>query len=219
MKNNILYIEARKIFGKDIDLSVLNNLPKQGKTISLAATVQYIGLIPKIKAYLEKQGKKVILKQGSKYQAHVLGCQSQAFDKKADILLLITDGKFHGINNAIQLDKEIYIYNTKTLDKISEQDLDKIKQKTKAKINKFLSFKNIGLLVSTKHGQKHQNIEKITEKIKNKNKKPYVFESDTIDLNELENFPQIKIWINTACYGLALDNQNIINLQDIAGFL
>ncbi len=93
-----LFIETKRKF-KDsgINLKLLNTL--KGKTIALAATIQYIDLIPKIKSYLESKGKKVITKQGAYYEGHVLGCNSSALDKSADILLLITDGKFHAINN------------------------------------------------------------------------------------------------------------------------
>ena len=128
-----LFIEARRKFNKNVDLSLLDKLP--GKTISLAATIQYLDLIPKIKKYLESKGKKVIIKQGAHYPGHILGCQPQAFDKTCDSLLLLADGKFHGINNSVSLNKELYIYSTKKIEKITKQDIDKANQKTKAKQN------------------------------------------------------------------------------------
>ena len=151
-----LFIEARKKFNKDIDLSILDSIP--GKTISLAATIQYLDLIPQVEKYLEKQGKKVIIKQGAYYLGHVIGCNSNAFDKTSDTLLLLADGKFHALNNAIQLNKELYVYNTSKLEKITKQDLTKQKQKTKAKQAKFLSSNNIGLIISTKSGSVSKDI-------------------------------------------------------------
>ena len=214
----IMHIEARRKFdlGK-INFFLLDKLP--GKTISLAATVQYFDLIPQIKKYLEKKGKKVIIKKGAYYKAHVLGCNSSAFDKNADILLLLTDGKFHALNNAIQLNKEIYIFNTKTLEKITKKEIDKIKQRTKGKIKKFLNEEKIGILVSTKFGQYYKSAQQLKKKIKKLGKEVYVFEADTINIAELENFPDIKIWINTACPGIALDDNKIVNLCNILEFL
>ncbi|MAH49413.1 hypothetical protein CMI37_26560 [Candidatus Pacearchaeota archaeon] len=212
-----LFIEARRKFPKNIDLSPLDKL--KGKKISLAATIQYLDLVPLVKKYLEKKSKKVIIKPGAAYKAHVLGCNSNAFDKKADTLLLLADGKFHAINNALQLDKELHIYNTKNIEKITKQEINKIKQKTKAKQAKFLSYNIIGLLTSTKPGQHHKGIYNIKKKIQKLNKKAYIFQSNDINIAELENFPQIKIWVNTACPGLALDSSKIINLQDVAEFL
>ena len=220
MKSKTLFIEMRrKLTESDIDLSALNKLP--GKTISLSAIIQYLDLIPIVKKYLEKQGKKVIIKQGAKYPSHVLGCNSSAFDKSADTLLLLADGKFHAINNAIQLQSPIYIYNTKNIEQISKQDIETENKKTQAKISKFLSYNIIGLIQSAKPGQLHPDIAKLKQKIQNKfpEKQIYIFESDNISIQELENFPQIKIWINTACPGLALDSEKIVNLKDIEQFI
>ena len=212
----VLFIETRRKF-KDIDLSILDKLP--GKTISLAATIQYIGLIPKVKEYLESKGKKIILKKGAYYEGHILGCNSSALDKSADTRLIITDGKFHAMNNAIALQKEIYIFTTKTLEKIEQKEIEAHNKKTQTKKKKFLIAKNIGLLVSTKHGQRQKSIQKIVNKIEKQNKQVYLFEANNIDINELENFPQIQIWINTACSGLAQDHKDIINLSDISNLI
>jgi diphthamide biosynthesis enzyme Dph1/Dph2-like protein len=50
-------------------------------------------------------------------------------------------------------------------------------------------------------------------------KKVYVFEADNINVAEFENFPQIQIWVNTACFGIARDDMRVINLADILEFL
>ena len=85
-----LFIETRRKFkDSEIKYNLLDNLP--GKTISLAATVQYIELIPKVKSYLESKNKKVLLRKGAFHDGHVLGCNSTALDNSADTLLLITD--------------------------------------------------------------------------------------------------------------------------------
>ena len=213
-----LYIEARKKFkDSEIKYNLLDSI--KGKTIALAATIQYIDLVPKVKSYLESKGKKVITKQGAFHKAHILGCNSTALDKSADTILIITDGTFHAINNAIQLQREIYIFTTNTLDKIEQKEIDAHNKKTLTKQKKFLLANNIGLIVSTKHGQHHKSIQIIKEKIEKKNKKVYVFESNNIDTNEFENFPQIQIWVNTACFGLARDDMRIINLTDISKFI
>ena len=213
-----LYIEAKRKFkDSDINLKLLDKIP--GKTISLAATIQYIDLVPKVKSYLESKGKKVITKQGAFHKAHILGCNSTALDKSADTILIITDGTFHAMNNAIQLQREIYIFTTNTLDKIEQKEIDAHNKKTLTKQKKFLLSNNIGLIVSTKHGQHHKSIQIIKEKIEKKNKKVYVVESNNIDTNEFENFPQIQMWANTACFGLARDDMRIINLTDISKFI
>ena len=211
-------MEARRKFeDSDINLKLLDGL--KGKTVSLAATVQYIGLIPKVKSYLESKGKKVGVKKGAYYDGHVLGCNSSAFDKSADVLLLITDGKFHAMNNAVQLQREVYVFTTRSLEKVGQWEIETHNKKTQVKKVKFLEANNIGLIVSIKHGQHYKSIHAIKERIKKLNKKVYVFEADNINTSEFENFPQVKIWVNTACCGLARDDSRIINLVDVLEFL
>lgn len=213
-----VYVEARKKFNdSEINYSVLNTV--EGKTVSVAATIQYIEVLPKVKKYLEGIGKEVLTSEGVKYPGHVLGCNAAGFNSSADALVLITDGKFHGINNAIQLDKEIYVFDTRSLDKISWAEIDSYKLKNQAKKKIFLSEKDIGLLLSSKPGQRNKAVSQIKKKIEKLGKKVYVFEADNINVNEFENFPQIKIWVNTACYGMARDDKRIINLADILEFL
>ena len=213
-----IFIETKRKFkDSEINLSLLGSL--KGKTISLAATIQYVDLIPKVKSYLESKNKKVIIRQGARHEAHVLGCNSTALDKTADTILIITDGKFHAINNAIQIQKPIHIFSGQTLNKITQQEIDTHNKKTLAKQKKFLLTDTVGIILSTKHGQHKKQVSKIKKKIEALNKKVYIFEANNINTSEFENFPQIQLWINTACFGLARDDPRIVNLQDIIQFL
>jgi diphthamide biosynthesis enzyme Dph1/Dph2-like protein len=216
--SDILFIEARKKFNLDeVDFSKLDSLP-DGE-ISLAATVQYLGLIKPVKEYLESVGKKVSIRKGAYYEGHVLGCNPSAFDKSKELLLLLCDGQFHALNNSIILDKPIYVFNTRTLEKVDDKDLENYRKRKKSKQMKFLQEDKIGLIVSTKVGQKCLNCSGIKNKIEKLGKKVYLFESDDINVGELENFNDIKIWVNTACFGLALDDHRIINFNDVLEFL
>lgn len=211
----ILHLETRKKF-KEVNLSKLDSLP--GKTISLAATIQYFPILYTVKAYLEKQGKKVILKKGPAYEGHIIGCNPIALDKKADTLLIVTDGKFHALNNAVQLNKEIYVFSGQSLDKVSLEDIKKVQGKRQAALKKFLSADRVGILVTLKPGQNFKPVEEIKKKLAKKGKKAYIFEADNINIAEFDNFP-LPIYINTACYGLGLDDSRIVNLQDILEFI
>jgi diphthamide biosynthesis enzyme Dph1/Dph2-like protein len=207
-----LFIEMRKKTKERITFSELDKI--KGKTISLASTIQYLDFIPLITKHLEKIGKKVLLKEGASYKGHVIGCNSTAFDRTADSLLLLADGKFHGMTNALLLKKEINIFNLKKLERISPEEIEREEKKIMAKQTKFLSAKRVGVILSTKPGQHLKNIEDFAKKLKEK--EVYLFESDNIDLRELDNFPDIHSWINTACYGLGLDDSRIINTREIS---
>lgn len=209
-----LFIEARKKFDFDsIKFNLLDDI--SGQKIALAATVQYLDLVDKVKEYLESRGKEVLIKKGAYYDAHVLGCNSNAFELGADSFLMLVDGTFHAMNNAIQIKKEIYVFNEDNLSKISIKDIEEHDKKTLTKKKKFLIGETVGLLVSTKEGQNQKNIYSIKEKIEKLGKTVYVFEGDNFDLNEFENFPEISIWVNTACFGIARDDMRIVNLSDV----
>jgi diphthamide biosynthesis enzyme Dph1/Dph2-like protein len=215
-----LFIEFRKKFDNEIDFSQLDNIisEKKPKSISLAATIQYLNLIPNVKQHLTKKNIKVIIKKGSIYNGQVLGCNSQAFDKKADLLFLLCDGKFHAFNNAIQLEREIYVFNTYNIEKVSLEEISREKTKIQGKISKFISSEKVGLLISNKSGQNFKSLRNLIKKLEKKNKIVYLFESDNINPQELENF-NLSIYINTACYGLSLDSSKIVNLRELLRFL
>ncbi len=206
-------MEFRKKHNSKQDFSALDSL--EGKSISIAGTVQYLDILPELKKYLENLGKKVLMKKGAFYDGHIIGCNPAALDLKADTLLILADGKFHAINNALRINREVYVFNLTNLEKITRQDLDKELGKIKGKKVKFLSVNRLGLIVSTKYGQNFRGIKSLTDRLYSAKKEVFVFETDNIPIGDLENFPDIPLWINTACYGLALDDPRIVNLQDI----
>lgn len=215
----VLHIEARKKINLDkVNWKALDSLGLKG-SVSLAASVQYLDFLPEVKSYLEEKGFSVLVGRGAYHEGQVLGCNPAGFDSSADNLILLCDGKFHAMNNAIRLDKEVFVFNGAKVDKVTREELDTVKVKIKGKQTKFLSSDKIGLLVSTKFGQESKAWKKVAEKMESKGKEVYVFVSDNVDLNEFENFNYVDFWVNTACYGMGLDDNRIVNLQDILEFL
>jgi diphthamide biosynthesis enzyme Dph1/Dph2-like protein len=216
--SDVLYIEARRKFDLyKMDFSILDSLPEGD--VSLAASVQYLDLLDEVKEYLEKMGRLVKVKKGAYYVGHVLGCNSSAFDSEADVLLLLCDGKFHAMNSAILLDSEIFVFNGYNLEKVYREEIDKYFMRLEAKKKKFLISERVGLLVSTKFGQNLKNVEAVRKKIEEMGKRVYVFESDNIMIGEFENYSDIGIFVNTACFGLARDDKKIVNLQDVLEYM
>ncbi len=216
--NDVLFVEFRRKFDvSELNLKRLLDLPDG--SISLAATVQYLDLIKIVKKYLEENGKNVIVKDGAYYDGHVLGCQPQAFDLDSDVLLLLCDGKFHAMNNAIILNKGMFVFNGNELLEVKDSEVNEYYERLKKRQTKFLVNKKIGLLVSIKYGQKSLNYLNVKKKLENNGKSVYVFEADDINISEFENFNDIKIFVNTACFGLGMDDNRIINLADVVQFL
>ena len=76
----------------------------------------------------------------------------------------------------------------------------KIIKNKKIKYTKFLNANNIGIMVTIKPGQySYRKALEIREKLEKKGKTCFIFVFDTLDANEMANFPFIESWINTAC--------------------
>ena len=218
----LMFIEARY---KNL-ISIEKHVLKLPKSIGLVTTVQFIGQVKKVKSQLEKEGKKVFLGKGkhTRYKGQILGCDVRAavsVEKKVDAFLYIGSGLFHPVAISLKTKKHVFTFNplTKKFGKVDIKKADRINKRKKGALIKFLSSKEIGVIVTTKPGQ--EQLKKAFElKNKFKHKNFYFLIFDTIDFGQLENFPFIECFVNTACPRIALDdsikiNKAIINLEDI----
>lgn len=214
-----LFIPAK--YNKIITISekYIEKLPKK---IALASSVQFVDSLISIKKLLEKNNKKVILIKGkhSSFKGQILGCDVPEV-KNIDAFLYIGDGLFHPIGIQLKNDVDVFCYNplNKQFFKLNKEETEIIKKRKKGNLIRFYHSENIGILISTKPGQ--YNFVR-AKRLENKfpDKKFYYFIFDTLDFNELENFPFIECYVNTACPRLGLDDLNkinkpIVNLEDI----
>lgn len=218
----LMFVEARCKKPVFIGKHVLK-LPEK---IGLVTTVQFIGQVKEVKSQLEKDGKKVFFGKGkhTKYKGQILGCDVQAavsVEKKVDAFLYIGSGLFHPIAILLKTKKDVFTFNplTEKFSKVDMKEAEKINKRKKGSLLKFLSSKEIGVIVTTKPGQ--EQLKKAFD-LKNrfKDKNFYFLVFNTIDFNQLENFPFIECFVNTACPRIALDDsikltKSIINLEDI----
>ena len=218
----LMFVEAR--YKKKVTMS--KHISKLPSKIGLITTVQFIGQIKEVKSELEKCEKKVFLGKGNHtiYSGQVLGCDVDAavsIEKKVDAFLYIGSGLFHPIAISLKTKKQVFTFNplTEKFSKIDRKEAEKINKRKKGALIKFLSSKEVGVVVTTKPGQK-QLKEAFELKNKFKDKNFYFLIFDTIDFNQLENFPFVECFVNTACPRIALDDsinisKSIINLKDI----
>ena len=144
----------------------------------------------------------------------VLGCSKPKIPKQTQVILLISDGKFHAISLALETNLPVYIYNNQTLEKISQKQIDSMRKSQKSAYVNYLNANSVGILISTKPGQ--QNLNKALNLSKQlKNKEVYLFICNNIDIKEFENFPQIQSWVNTACPRIDMASSKIVNSRDI----
>ncbi|MDD5086138.1 MAG: diphthamide synthesis protein [Candidatus Nanoarchaeia archaeon] len=218
----LMFVEAR--YNKPIFIEkTASKLPEK---IGLVATIQFIEHLKNIKKELEKHKKTVFVGKGSHtaYPGQVLGCDvlaASSVKERVDAFLYIGTGDFHPIAISLDTKKDVFVFNpiTKNLKKIDFKEAEKINKKKKGALIRFFSSNEIGVILTTKPGQK--NLEKAFELKKSfKEKNFYFILFDTIDFTQLENFPFIECFINTACPRIAMDDsikleRSIINIGDL----
>ncbi|MEK6906692.1 MAG: diphthamide synthesis protein [Nanoarchaeota archaeon] len=202
MKTIFIPARTRYLLNKSKISEISRKLPNN---IAITYSIQYKEMANEIKDILSKSHNIIKIQQ-------VLGCSNPEFPKNTQAVLLIGSGRFHAISLALETSLPIYIYTNGGLESISSSEIDSFRKKKKGSYLKYLSSKNIGILVSTKPGQ--QKLEKALEfRKKLKNKKSYIFIANNINTSEFENF-DIDCWVNTACPRMDM-NAGVVNLKDI----
>jgi len=200
-----LFIETKNKESIGLFWKIKKQLNKLPKKIFLAYSIQYKPLALKIKEYLKKQNKEI---KGFK---QVLGCSEL---KSKFPMLLVSSGNFHALNLVLQNNK-VFLLDKEKIKKIDNKEINKIKLKRKSALLKFLSAETIGILISCKPGQENlSEARELKRKLEKKGKRPRIFLADNITPLDLENF-NIDSWVNTACPGLSMDSNKIINIKEL----
>jgi len=204
-----------------LDKIELDKLPKK---LGLVTTTQFLGKVEEIKDYLEENVKEVFIDEGKqRNEGQLLGCDVGAATKlqdKVDAFLYIGSGEFHPLGVALNTKKEVFTFNpvTGTFSKLNEKEIEKYKKSKKARYVKFLHANNIGVMVTIKPGQySYSKAKEIKKKLEEKGKKCFIFVFDVLDANEMENFPFVDFWVNTACPRIAddRDKKNVIDMSEL----
>jgi 2-(3-amino-3-carboxypropyl)histidine synthase len=197
---------------KNIDISkVLKKLKIKEKKIGLISTIQYMKYLDEAKEFLEKKGYKVQI------AGQMVGCNVSKAIKiknKVDAFVFIGSGEFHPLELVENTkSKNIYFVNpyTEKVEKLDNKLIERLEKKKKGRLAKYHMAKKIGIIVTTKPGQQALGVAlNFAKKCK---KEASVFIGDEIDINRLEDFNDIEMWVTTCCP--RLESKNIIPLKEI----
>ncbi len=202
MKLLFIPSKSKKNFDAKRFKEQVKDLPKK---IAVAYSVQFQDHALEAKKILEKEKIVTLFVQ-------VLGCSNPKFPKETQAAILIGEGKFHAVALSFGSGLPVYIYENNSLSKVKDEDVKKLENKRKSARLLFLNSDKIGVLVSTKPGQKRlKRALELKEKFPKKTF--YYFLENNIDINQFENFG-LKCWVNTACPRLNYDYP-IINLTEV----
>src|SRR3989344_3300452 len=200
----------------DIDLLpvVKKYLTKLPKKIGLVTTVQFLYNIKEVETFLKKEGFHV------EFGGQILGCKSPVF-KDIDAVLFIGDGKFHPKGVYMRDKFQIILLDPfdESMSILTSKDMEELEKKKKGAYIKFLSSNKVGVIISLKWGQEFMEPALRLEK-KYPDKEFYYIAFETIDFGELENFPFIECFVNTACPRIGYYDTNkfrkpVVNLTDV----
>lgn len=202
MKNIFIPVKIRNEPEYDKVLELIKNIPE--KNLAICYSNQFIDIASKI---FEKLGDRAI----SKIQ--VLGCSNPKFSEKVDAILIVGQGKFHSVSLAYESKLPTYILENGKINKIKDEDIERLEKKEKGAYLKYLNSKKVGILITSKPGQEKFN-HALRFKKNLKGKKGYLFVANDLNILEFENFG-IDFWVNTACPRMDLNEAPLINLDKL----
>lgn len=200
----------------DVEKAVKVAMPLLPKKVGLAMTIQLTGQMQKAKAILEQAGKEVVV------TGQVLGCNPSAVMKDdVDAYLYVGSGRFHPMGIAVKTQKPVIIADPadNSAVELPKEDVEKVIKKNRGALLKFYAAKEVGVIVTIKPGQENMiRAMKMKEMFPDKN--IHIFICDELPFGQLENFPFVEVWVNTACPRIGTDDfeksvKPMLNFEDI----
>jgi 2-(3-amino-3-carboxypropyl)histidine synthase len=216
----VLFVHA------EIDIDIVSIIDaaeseiKKWERIGIVTTVQHIHQVNDIKLELENRGLiPVVSMKGGKtpFPGQILGCYyigAEDIAEQVDGFLYIGGGKFHPIGLIMSTGKPMVIADpfSAKISTLSEQDLMLIAKKRMASIEATKQVKNLGILVSSKQGQKDLEAAlKLEKKFRKKDVTAIIIYLNDVRAEHLNNFVEPGAFVNTACPRLSIDGVEGIN--------
>lgn len=218
---------------KTFDKVLKQTYPKQKENLAVFCSIQFQKNLKEVEEYLQQKGytTKTSKPFRASIQGQMLGCDSYADTLNMDLgnidgFVYIGDGYFHP--NALLLAQEfqekikpVILMNVvqQITEVIKKDHIDKYLKRKKGNMMKFHMSDTIGVFVTSKWGQEYKDS---ALKLKEMwpEKEFYYFVGDNFMENEMENFPYIECWVNTACPRIGQDDivrhsKPVVNIKDI----
>jgi 2-(3-amino-3-carboxypropyl)histidine synthase len=192
----------------DFDVTILRNALSllRGTTIGLVTTVQHVGLIPAMITFLQSRGITCTVGEGNRrtpFPGQVLGCSfAAARTSGADEILFVGTGLFHPTGIAIATRARVVALDPLT-GTAQEVHGDTLMRRRFAVIERARDARTVGIIVSTKSGQKR---EKLAERLVRLSNNAVIVTMREVTPDELLNLG-FACYVNTACPRLAYDDQ------------
>jgi len=209
--DHVLFVE---IF-VDLDITGLlqRALPKLGARIGLLTTVQHIGMLPRVREWLERQGREVLIGRGDsrvRFEGQVLGCNITSVEPimgQVDQFLYIGSGNFHPLSVAIESDKPVLVLDP-LMNEVREigELKDRILRQRFAAITRASEARSFLVLVSTKVGQTRMDLAReLKRKAEAHGRSAEIVLLEEFHPDRLLPY-QADAYVSTACPRIAIDD-------------
>ena len=207
---DVLYIESRS--DAVVDDSVMGSLSDLPGKVGILATVQYLGLIPKVREMLEASGRTVLVGMGDRRICHpgqVLGCNCSAAEAvmdDVDAFLFIGEGDFHPLAAAFGVKKQVLVLNPITGEiRDMSETRDRILRKRFAAIQRAREAQTYLVIICTKLGQNRSaEADRIVSMLRAHGKTAVKAVMEEINPMSLMSY-RVDAYVNTACPRIAMD--------------
>ena len=208
---NVLYVESRS--DADVDDSILEPLSTLPGSVGLLATVQYLGLIPKVRRILESSGRSVHVGVGDSRICHpgqVLGCNcsaAEAVNDDVEGFLFIGEGDFHPLAAAFGMEKQVLVLNPVTGEvRDMAEKRDRILRRRFAAIQGARDAQSFLVIVCSKVGQDRSELANgIVGLLRSHGRTAFKVVIEEVNPIALMSY-QVDAFVNTACPRIAMDD-------------
>jgi len=214
MELMLLDAKSTAVVADELRKTVLEKLSSY-KKIGFATTIQFINQQNELIEFIKANNFETDLgmaRRGS-HGGQILGCSVMQYPN-VDVILYTGSGLFHPIALALQNEKPILLVNPEVNEVrfLDQKEIQKYKTELIVKNSLLKNAGKIGIIATTKYGQNRINdaIE-LKKKYESQGKKVYIIVYDTIDFKSLLNFPEVDLYINTACPGIPFSDQDAVN--------
>jgi 2-(3-amino-3-carboxypropyl)histidine synthase len=187
---------------------------KDWNKIGVVTTIQHIHQIEDIENEIKNRGYLPILSTGlgkTPLFGQILGCYligAQDIAKDVDGFLYLGGGSFHPIGLIMSTSKPVILVNpfTKKISNMAEKDIFQIAKKRTASIEAAKKAKKIGILVSSKPGQRDiKTALKLENKFRKRNVNTIIIYLNEVKAEHLNNFTEPEVFLNTGCPRISID--------------
>jgi len=197
----------------ELDRLIATALPQLKSPVGVIATAQHIHQIKDAVRILQASGFKALISKGSSRLSspgQILGCDYSSATEiasRVNSFLLLGGGEFHALGASLTTGKTVISLDPERRDAtVRKVDQDAFLRRRFAIIQALAEAKTIGIIVSSKLGQKRLRLaEELLRSARNENKKAELVLIDDITLAKLQELG-FDAYVSTACPRLALDD-------------